>query len=175
MSMSKRVLVIILLISVAINLVAVFTIGSYWWKAGGRKRDMMPLFIGRDRGWPGSTLRHELNLTEEQVEALHAKQEEMEIKMLPYRQKLFEKRKELMELLKKTEPNKESADSLFREIVTLQMELEARIFDNLWHTRSILTPDQREKLERRMHDVFEARRPPEVPPPLVPPPYEHRP
>lgn len=175
MSMNKRALVIILLISVAINLVAVFTIGSYWWKAGGHRKDMMPPWIGRGQGWQESLLSRELNLTEEQLEALHENQEEMELKMLPYRQKLFEKRKELMELLKKTEPNKESADSLFREIVALQMELEAHIFDNLWYTRSILTPDQREKLERRMHDVFEARRPPEAPPPLAPPPYEHRP
>jgi Spy/CpxP family protein refolding chaperone len=173
--MSKRVLIIILLISVSINCVAVFTIASYWWQARRYKGDVMPLWMERGQGWHRSPLRRELNLTDAQMEALQKNQEEMRQKMLPYRQELFTKRKELMELLKEAEPNRERADSLFREVVALQMELEAHMFDNLWSVRSILTPQQREKLEALMHELFEARRPPEPPLHHMPPPYEHRP
>ena len=78
-----------------------------------------------------------------------------------------------MELLKEAEPNREKADSLFKEVVSLQMELEAHIFDNLWYIRSMLTPAQREKLEALMHELFEARRPPAPPPPPRPlPPHQ---
>ncbi len=173
--MSKRILIIILLISVAINLAAVFTIGFYWWEARSHKRDMRPPWGVNTHDWQASPLSDKLDLTEEQIQALNKNQQEMRQKMLPYRQELFAKRKELMELLKETEPNREKADSLFREVVALQMELEGHIFDNLWYVRSILTPTQREKLEALMHELFEARRPPEPPLHPMPPPPGHRP
>ncbi len=170
--MSRKFLIIALFVSVAINLAAVFTIGSYWWVARSHKRDIIPRWIGKGQDWHESPLRHKLNLTEEQLEALRKNQQEMRQKMLPYRQELFAKREELMESLKKTEPNREKADSLFREVVSLQMELEAHVFDNLWYVRSILTPEQREKLEVLFHELFETRRPSQLPPshrPLPPP------
>ncbi len=162
--MSRKLLIIILLISVAINLAAVFTIGFYWQEVRSHKRDIQPPWIERIQDWHESPLRRELNLTEEQLEALNKNQQEMRQKMLPYRQELFTKRKELMELLKEPELNKERADSLFREVVSLQMELEAHIFDHLWHVRSMLTPTQRERLEVLFHERFETRRPPPLPP-----------
>jgi hypothetical protein len=80
-----------------------------------------------------------------------------------------------MELLKETEPNREKADSLFGEIVSLQMELEAHVFDNIWYVRSMLTPEQREKLVTFFHQLFETRRPPPPPPGHAPPPHGQRP
>jgi Spy/CpxP family protein refolding chaperone len=162
--MSKKFLIIVLAISVAINLVAVFTLGYYWWEMRSHRRGSMPQWMGRLHGWHMSPLRHELNLTEEQIEALNKNQEEMKLKMLPFRHELFTKRQELMELLRESESNKEKADSLFKEIVTLQIEVEARVFDNLWFVRSILTPEQRGKLEALIHGIFEEHRPPEPPP-----------
>jgi len=173
--MSRKLLIIALIISVAINLAAVFTIGFYWREVRSHKRDIRPRWTERVHDWHESPLRRELNLTEEQLEVLNRYQQEMRQKMLPYRQELFTKRKELMELLKETEPNKERADSLFREIVSLQMELEAHIFDNLWYLRSMLTPEQRERLETLFHELFEKRRPPEPPPHHTPSPHGQRP
>jgi Spy/CpxP family protein refolding chaperone len=168
--MNKKVLVIILATSVGINLVAVFTLGYYWWEIRSHKRDGMPQMLRRLHGWHESPLRQKLNLTEEQLELLNKNQEEMRLKMFPYRESLFAKRKELMELLRDAESNRAHADSLFREIVNLQIELEARVFDNLWYVRSILTPEQRGTLEALIHGVFEEYRPPELPPHHVPPP-----
>jgi Spy/CpxP family protein refolding chaperone len=168
--MSKKFLIIVLAISVTINLVAVFTLGYYWWEIRSHERGMMPHWMGRGHDWHESPLRHKLNLTEEQIEALNKNQEEMRTKMLPYREELFEKRKALMELLRDTEPNKALADSLFKEIVNLQIELEARVFDNLWYVRSILTPEQRGILEALIHGLFEEHRPPEPPLHHMPPP-----
>lgn len=170
--MSRRLLIIVLLISLAINLAAVFTIGSYWREARSHKRVIEPRWMGRARDWREGPLRRELNLTDEQLEALHKNQQEMRQKMLPYRQELFTKRKELMKLLKETEPNREKADSLFREVVSLQMELESHIFEHLWNVRSMLTPEQRERFEMLFHELFETRRPPEMPPPDMPPLHE---
>jgi Spy/CpxP family protein refolding chaperone len=174
--MSKKFLIIVLAISVTINLVAVFTLGYYWWEVRSHKKGVMPLWMGRGHDWHESPLKQKLDLTEEQIEALNKNQEEMRSKMLPYREKLFEKRKELMELLREPEPNKTRADSLFKEIVTLQTELEARVFDNLWSVRSILSPEQRGILEALIHGIFEEHRPPEPPLPEMPPPMRgHRP
>jgi Spy/CpxP family protein refolding chaperone len=170
--MNKKLLVAILAISVIINLVAIFTLGYYWWEIRSHKRGMMPQWMGRLHGWHESPLRQKLNLTEEQVEVLNKNQEEMRLKMLPYREELFAKRKNLMELLRDTELDRAHADSLFKEIVNLQIELEVRVFDNLWYIRSILTPEQRGTLEALIHGLFEEHRPPELPPHL---PHEHRP
>lgn len=168
--MSRKLLVIILLISVAINLAAVFAIGFYWREVRSHKRDIQPRRIERIQDWHESPLRRELNLTEDQLKALSKNQQEMRQKMLPYRQELFIKRKELMELLKKTESNKAQADSLFKEIAALQMELETHVFENLWRIRSMLTPEQRERFEALFHELFEARRPPARPPHHMPSP-----
>jgi len=173
--MSRKLLIIILLISVAINLAAVFTIGFYWREVRSHKRDIQPRWMERIQNWHESPLRRELNLTDEQLKTLSTNQQEMRQKMLPYRQELFAKRKELMELLKETEPNKAQADSLFKEIVALQMELEAHVFENLWRVRSMLTPEQRERLEALFHELFETRRPPEPPPHHMPSPSGQRP
>lgn len=173
--MSRKLLIIALFISVAINLAAVFTISFYWREARIQKRAIRPQWIERVHDWHESPLRRELNLTDEQLEILNKNQQEMRRKMLPYRQELFTKRKELMQLLKETEPNKERADSLFREVVSLQMQLESHIFDHLWHVRSMLTPEQRERLEVLFHERFETRRPPELPPLHMPPPHGQRP
>jgi len=167
--MSKKFLVIVLIVSVTINLVAVFTLGYYWWEISSHKRGFMPRLIERTHDWRKSPLRHELNLTEEQIEALNKNQEEMRSQMLPFRQELFAKRKELVKLLEETAPNRQKADSLFKEIVSLQMKLESHVFDNLWRITSILAPEQRGKLEFLIHGFFEANRPPEPPPYQIPP------
>lgn len=172
--MNKKFLVIILAISVTINLIAIFTLGYYWWEIHSHKRGMMPRWMGRGHDWHESPLRHELNLTVEQIETITSFQEEMRLKILPCREELFTKRRGLMKLLKNGELNKEKADSLFQEIATLQIELESHVFDGLWYIRSILTPEQREKLEALMHDLFESHKPPE-PPHMSHPPHGHGP
>jgi Spy/CpxP family protein refolding chaperone len=161
---SKKLLIVVLAVSVTINLVAVFTLGYYWWEIRSHKRDFGPPWMERGHDWRESPLKDKLDLTKEQIEAMNKVQQDLRTKTSPYREKLTLKRKEVMDLLKETEPNKAKADSLFKEIVGLQIELETHVFENLWQMRSILTPEQTRKLEMLMHSHFEAHRPPELPP-----------
>ena len=160
--MSKRALIIILVISVAINLAAILTFGYHWWETWSYRREITSRGIDRRRDLRGSLLRHRLNLTEEQIDAINAVHEEMRSKMLSLRGKLFTKREELIALLGETEPNKARADSLIKEIASLQAEVEARVFENLYQMRDILTPEQQKQFlqlyERRLHP--EGMRPP---------------
>ena len=153
--MSKRSLIIILVISVAINLAAILTFGYHWWEARSYKREITSRRIDRRRDLRGSLLRHRLNLTEGQMDAINAMHEEMRPKMLSLREKLFTKREELIALLRETKPNKARADSLVKEIASLQAEVEARVFENLCQMRDILTPEQQKQFlqlcERRLH------------------------
>lgn len=153
--MSKRSLIIILVISVAINLAAILTFGYHWWERRSCKREITSRWIDKGRDLRRSLLRQRLNLTEEQMEAINALHEEMRPKMLSLKEKLFTKREKLISLLRETEPNKARADSLIKEIASLQAEAEAQFFENLCQMRDVLTPEQQKQFlqlyERRLH------------------------
>ncbi len=163
--MSKRSLIIVLVISVAINLAAILTFGYHWREGRSYKRDITLRRIDKGRDLRGSLLRQKLNLTEEQMDAINAMHEEMRPKILSLRKKMFTKREELMALLREAEPNKARADSLVKEIASLQAEVEARVFENLCQMRDILTPEQQKQFlqlyERRLHPEGMRPLPPE--------------
>lgn len=153
--MSKRSLIIILVISVAINLAAILTFGYHWWEARSYKREITSRWIDRGRDLRGSLLRHRLNLTEEQTDAINAMHEEMRPKMVSLREKLFIKREKLIALLRETGPNKARADTLLGDIASLQTELEAQVFEHLCRMKDMLTPEQQKQFlqlyERKSH------------------------
>lgn len=143
--MSKRFLTIALTISVAINLTAISTFTFYWWKARSFKRHITSSHMPERYGWRRSPLRRKLNLTEDQIEAINKQHEEMRARMIPLMEELSEKRIKLMTSLRDSEINEARADTLQRQIATLQFKADSQVFENLCQIKDILTPEQQEQ------------------------------
>ena len=160
--MDKKVLVIILVISVAINLATMFSFGYFWWTSHTQENNfpapprMMP-------DWQHARMSKELGLSDQQIEQIKEANEAMRSAMQPLREELFEKRQELMSLLREDEMDRARADQLIEQIAELQAEHDAQIFDRLLVLKEILTPEQRQRLGALMHDMLESGRPPGMP------------
>ncbi len=153
--MTKKTLVIILIVSLCINLVAIFTLGYYWMEVHRHERGIMPPGIAKGHDWRRSHLREKLDLTEEQVEALNETQEELRSKIHPLMKELFSKREGLLSLLRESEYDSERADNMIREIVSMQVEIESHIFENLRHMKNILSQEQQERFFEMMKERHE--------------------
>lgn len=162
--MDKKVLVVILVISVAINAATMFTLGYFWWTRHGdvdQKTLVHPPRMMHD--WQQTRMAKELGLSHQQIEEMRKANEEMRIAMQPLREELFKKRQELMSLLRDEEMDRAKADLLIEQIAGLQAEHDAQIFDRLLVMKSILTPEQRQRLGTLMHALLESGRPPGMP------------
>ena len=171
--MDKKVLVIILVISVAINAATLFTFGYFWWTRHVRpeRRELVeqPHMM---HDWQHTRIARNLDLSKEQIDEIKKMNEEIRSEMWPIREELFQKRQELMSLLRENEPDSMRVDRLLKEIAAMQAEHEAMIFHRMLKMREILTPEQREQLGGLLHRFMEQGRPPE--PPHMPVPH-HRP
>jgi Spy/CpxP family protein refolding chaperone len=169
--MDKKVLVIILIISVAINLATVFTFGYFWWTRHALERELGP-GPRMIHEWQHSRIGRELGLSGDQIEEIRKANEEMRSAMRPLREELFMKRQELMSVLREEEPDRAVAEVLLNEIAELQGHHEKQIFERLLTMKNILTPQQQEKLGSLLHTLIEEGRPPRMPHKPVSP---HRP
>ncbi len=169
--MDKKVLVIILIISVAINLATVFTFGYFWWTRHTIEREFGP-GSRMMHEWQHSRIVRELELSGDQIEEIRKANEEMRSAVRPLREELFKKRQELMSVLREKEPDRALAEVLLNEIAELQAQHEKQIFERLLMMKNILTPQQQEKLGSLLHTLLEEGRPPTMPhKPVLP----HRP
>lgn len=164
--MSKRVLIVALIISAAINVGAVLTLSYYWLEERSFKRAIPSRSMPEGDRWRRSFLRHKLNLTEEQTNAIDVKHQEMMSSISPLRHELLVRRRELMSLLRETELNKARAGTLLREIASLQTKVDSQVFENLCQIRDILTPEQ----QKRFFVLLEERQ--RYPMGMGPPPWE---
>ncbi|UCF71685.1 MAG: periplasmic heavy metal sensor [candidate division WOR-3 bacterium] len=158
--MDKKILVIILAISVAINAATLFTFGYFWWMRHNdpRRRELIhrPHMM---HDWQHTRLAVDLHLEEGQLEEIVKINEDMRSATWPIREELFKKRQELMSLFKEGEPDRVHADSLLKEIAALQAMHDGQIFERLVRIRSILTPEQQEHLGGLLHKFVEEGRP----------------
>lgn len=162
--MDKKVLVVILVISVTINLATVLTLGYFWWARHAAAEQKV--FLRRPHmmhDWQQTRMARELGLSDKQIEEMKKANEEMMVAMQPLREELFKKRQELMLLLRDEDMDGEKADMLIGQIAGLQAEHDAQIFDRLLVMRKILTPEQRQRLGTLMHTLLESGRPPGMP------------
>jgi Spy/CpxP family protein refolding chaperone len=160
--MDKKVLIIILIVSVAINLATMFTFGYFWWTRQTSRRE----FLARPHmvpDWQHTRFVRELKLNDDQIEQIRKANEEMRNALRPLREELFEKRRELMSLVREKEPDRRRADALLEEIALLQARHDEYIFDRLFMMKSILTPEQQRKLGALLHTLLEEGRPHEMP------------
>jgi Spy/CpxP family protein refolding chaperone len=145
--MSKKFLIIILLVSVAINLGVMFTVGFNLWQGRHFRRGDGPHVPGGPMpDWWKSPLRYELKLTDEQIERLNTIQRELSSKMPILMQNLLATRKALVALWMESEIDTVKADSLFRKLTTAQMEMEKQTLFHLKEISDVLTLEQRMRL-----------------------------
>ncbi|NIT36021.1 MAG: periplasmic heavy metal sensor [candidate division Zixibacteria bacterium] len=103
-------------------------------------------------------LAHELELTDEQREAMRARRERTFEEMAPLRRELRRKRGEVLALLKEPEVDAARRDRLFAEIARLQMQLELKAFENMRETKRTLRPEQQERFLKHVEERFRHRR-----------------
>jgi Spy/CpxP family protein refolding chaperone len=162
--MGKKVLVIVLVISVAINLATIFTLGYFWWtKHNVARQDVFVRRPDMMHELHQTRMAKELGLSDQQIEEIRKANEEMRIAMQPLREELFKKRQELMSMVRDEDIDRAKADMLIEQIAELQAEHDTQIFDRLLVMKSILTPEQRQRLGVLMHGLLESGRPPGMP------------
>ena len=171
--MDKKVLIIVLVISVAINAATLFTFGYFWWtrhNVPARQELLHQPHMMRD--WQQTRIARDLDLTRKQIKELRKLNEEMRGEMWPMREELFKKRQELMALLRDKKPDSSHVEQLLKEIAAMQAAHETKIFYRMLKMREILTPEQQEQLGGLLHRFMEEGRPHE--PSHMPAPH-HRP
>jgi Spy/CpxP family protein refolding chaperone len=161
--MDKKILVVVLVISVAINLATVFTLGYFWWTRHGVARQDVFIRPNMMHELHQTRMARELNLSDRQIEEMKKVNEEMRLTMQPLREALFKKRQALMSLLRDEDMERAKADVLIEQIARLQAEHDARIFDRILSMKKILTSEQQRRLGSLMHTLLESGRPPDMP------------
>jgi Spy/CpxP family protein refolding chaperone len=139
--MKQKILLIALIVSVALNLGAV---GMFVIR-GCAEREFGP---------GPHMLGEKLDLTREQRNLMRENRDEMKKQTEPIMDELGAKRSELIELLKEPELNTARRDELFKEITQLQVQLEILVFDHMYETARILTPEQREVFFEHLEGKF---------------------
>jgi len=150
--MKVRILVVALIVSLGMNVGGILTLGYHLWQKHRAEQD--------HPGWPRSPsglLRDRLDLSEEQIDKMYAMRESMVSETLPLREELSGKRKVLMSLLRKTEPDTTDLNLLITEISHLQAKLELHIFKNIQQTKKILTPRQQQQFLEFFEQGFHER------------------
>jgi Spy/CpxP family protein refolding chaperone len=153
--MNKKVLITILVVSLGIN-VGLFGMILYRGisktdtdRFGPSFRPTEPRPERHLPGQPGSRppalpkwFEDECKLSDEQKEKIDNIFEESNEELYEHRKTIEEKRKELFDLINKSEPNLEEIDKKITEISALELEMEKMFARKIVSMRQVLTPEQ---------------------------------
>lgn len=153
--MMSKTLILLLIVSLAVNLAAALTFGYYWWSEKHNTRETVGRW-GMDKpDVKPDILRRRLDLSKEQVERIEKERRALASEMRSLRLESSRARRELMALLEDEDIDRGRADSLLSEVASLQAEIERKVFEHLAEMKGVLTPEQREHLlhllQRRLH------------------------
>ena len=138
--MKKNLLILGLIFSVAINAAVLIKIGHHWL---GKEKEGRYHREGKHSSM--SYLHKELSLSEKQTGQMNALKERFRSNARPVRAVLRTKRKQLVQLLMASEPDRSKIDAVISEINLLQGELQKRVVDHLLAQKEILTAEQQQK------------------------------
>ena len=144
--MNKKLLVVALVVSVVINLVAIFTFGSYWREQSRRRHGPPP---GPAAGNPQQTLgelKERFQLTDVQMDTMRVLFEFRRTTQRPVRDRLEAQQAEMLKLLQEPELNQARVDSLLQGVIAAQDSLETGALGVLLRLRNVMTPEQRLRL-----------------------------
>jgi len=137
--MKKNLVILFLAVLTIVNIAALATIAYHRFHP---RRPFPPM--GQPEA-PGSFIKQELDLSEEQAKEFESQDKRFREATKPILDSLEAKRKDLMEEVAAEEPNRDKLDQLTEEIGTLQMALDKNTTMHLLQKKSFLTPDQQKK------------------------------
>ena len=145
----------------AVVLGATLLAGTAWSQGFGRDGERGPGWKGRHGGemrmLGNPEMREHLGLTEEQTEQLRALRSDAAKSGIRTRAELTIKQMELRELLQAEEPDRALIEKKVRELSDARYAAQMQRIDQRLAFRSVLTPDQREKM-RNLRRQFRQRR-----------------
>jgi Spy/CpxP family protein refolding chaperone len=144
--MSKKLLLILLIISLAINVMAGVMFGHFWLRIHRFREHGRPPVAGLFGDWGRGFMREQLDLTDAQIEELNVLQQRLETEVQPLREELHRVGKEMLLTWKEPDPDTVKAESLHQQLIAIQRDMEAHIFKHLKGVHSILTQEQRDEL-----------------------------
>jgi Spy/CpxP family protein refolding chaperone len=143
---SRKLLVLGLAVSAVINLVAIFTFGSFWREQSRRRHGPRPgPATGNARQALGE-LKERFQLSDAQMDTMRVLFEFRRTTQRPVRDRLEAQQAEILKLLQEPELNQVRVDSLLRGVIATQESLETVALGVLLRLRNVLTPEQRSRL-----------------------------
>jgi len=159
--MSKKLLGVVLVISVAINVTAAFALVAYWREA---RRPRPGPAQGRPEPLALADLKARYGLTDSQMDTMKALHEFRRDNVRPVRDRLDRMQTEMLDLLKEPQLNQPRINTVMAGIVAAQETLETGAFQVLLRMRNVLTAEQLPQLRELFNDLQRAgQRPPEGP------------
>jgi len=135
---------------ILVSVIALFLLGSELYAGsycGDKEESKYP-----DKGKKFEKFNEELGLTPEQTEKLKEQRQEFSGKNKEVREKIRAKKEELKTELEKPVVNRAAVDNIINDVKNLTGEqLKSRV-DKIMSMKSILTPEQFEKLQGKMRE-----------------------
>jgi Spy/CpxP family protein refolding chaperone len=139
MTMKNKLLILFLVFLTIINIAALTTIAYH------RFHPQRSFHPGDRPETPGSFIKRELGLNEEQAKEFESQAKRFEEEIKPIRDSLEAKRIDLMNEIMAEKPSPDKLSQLSEEIGALHVKLEKRTSMHLLQGKSLLTPEQQKK------------------------------
>jgi Spy/CpxP family protein refolding chaperone len=143
---NRKLLVVGLVVSVLINLVAIFTFGSFWREESRRRHGPPPAPASGNPQKALGELKERFQLTDAQMDTMRVLFEFRRTTQRPVRDRLEAQQAEMLKLLQEPELNQARVDSLLQGVIAAQESLETGALGVLLRVRNVLTPEQRNRL-----------------------------
>jgi Spy/CpxP family protein refolding chaperone len=154
--MSKKLLVTLLVVSVAVNLLAVFALGAYFRQS---TRPPKPP-TQEERALALDQLRERFGLTEAQMETMRVLHKYRHDNVRPVRDRLEAMQTEMLQLLQAPELDRPRVDSLLGAMTAARDSMEQMALDVMLRMRGVLTTEQMARLPELFGDLQRAGRGP---------------
>lgn len=137
--MKRRILKILVIFILIINISALVTIlyNSGW------------IFPVNEETELSSIIKEQLGINEAQAAEIKSIRSSFENEVINTEKQLFEKRRDLMELIRKSDPDMNSVNSLIDEIGILQTRLQKEAVRRMIQEKSCLNPAQQQRYINR--------------------------
>jgi Spy/CpxP family protein refolding chaperone len=172
--MSKKLLIAGLIISATINLVAIFTFGSFWHEESRRRHvppPPAPAVAGPEqKQGPADAgdgeqalqdLKDRFHLTDVQMDTMRVLHKFRGTYLRPVRDRLDRQQAEMLTLLQAPKLNQARIDSLLKQVIAAQDSVETGALGVLLRLRNNLTPDQLTRLPELFADLQQAGQQPQ--------------
>lgn len=151
--MKRKILTILLTISISINIGFGLTVGYHWWKMSKGRGS---LFM-RNRT-PESFLRKQLKLSPEQAKQFDDNHEKMRMELSSLREKMKEKHKKLFVFVRDDKASEAEINKRLTEITNFQLKIEKLVVNNSIELRKTLTPEQCKIMDQLIEKKFNNRK-----------------